>query len=86
VGADVRVAVGVDVRVTVRAAVRRVWACHTRLDLVSVSHAHIEASTQDPLVKPEGDSGSRCEGDGGSSCEGDGACSCEEGVGLSHQT
>jgi hypothetical protein len=39
-------------------AVRRVWACHTRLDLVSASHAHIEAATQDPLVKPEGDGGS----------------------------
>jgi hypothetical protein len=45
-------------------------ASHTRLDLVSASHAHIEAATQDPLVKPEGDVGWRCEGD----------------MGLSHQT
>jgi hypothetical protein len=73
-----RVTVRVAVRVTVHVAARRVWACHTRLDLVSASLAFIEAATQDPLVKPEGDGGWRCEGDG--------ACGCEEGVGLSHQT
>jgi hypothetical protein len=37
----VRVAVGVDVRVTVRAAVRVIQACRTRLDLVSASNVYL---------------------------------------------